>query len=249
MGSKRGALHRVARSERSEPAALTEERSDGVVRIDRRSTAAHPTLGSPGKAGSQSHEVPASPGHDEGPGRTGAFVMCGEGGMWLRPAFSRSSLVARSARSSRTPGKATEVPAPPPTHAVRPPQGGPYMCGEGGIRTPEELAPLQHFQCCAFVRSATSPGPRAERAARIPPARNWAASDVDSVGRSAVGSDGVATPPATTRSPRRWHRRLGPLPAGFVRSPTRGSRPSARTAAQRHGSPHRWRWAPGLAVG
>ena len=30
--------------------------------------------------------------------------------------------------------------------------------GEGGIRTPETLARLQHFQCCSFSRSDTSPG-------------------------------------------------------------------------------------------
>ena len=29
--------------------------------------------------------------------------------------------------------------------------------GEGGIRTPGRVAPTQHFQCCAFGRSATSP--------------------------------------------------------------------------------------------
>jgi hypothetical protein len=29
--------------------------------------------------------------------------------------------------------------------------------GEGGIRTRGELSPTQHFQCCAFGRSATSP--------------------------------------------------------------------------------------------
>ncbi len=30
--------------------------------------------------------------------------------------------------------------------------------GEGGIRTLEQVTPLQHFQCCAFDHSATSPG-------------------------------------------------------------------------------------------
>jgi hypothetical protein len=30
--------------------------------------------------------------------------------------------------------------------------------GEGGIRTLVKVAPKQHFQCCAFNRSATSPG-------------------------------------------------------------------------------------------
>jgi hypothetical protein len=30
-------------------------------------------------------------------------------------------------------------------------------CGEGGIRTRGEVSPTQHFQCCAFGRSATSP--------------------------------------------------------------------------------------------
>ncbi len=32
--------------------------------------------------------------------------------------------------------------------------------GEGGIRTRETLASLQHFQCCAFGHSATSPAGR-----------------------------------------------------------------------------------------
>ena len=30
--------------------------------------------------------------------------------------------------------------------------------GEGGIRTPDRLAPMPHFECGAFNRSATSPG-------------------------------------------------------------------------------------------
>lgn len=29
--------------------------------------------------------------------------------------------------------------------------------GEGGIRTLDRVAPIQHFQCCAFDHSATSP--------------------------------------------------------------------------------------------
>ncbi len=29
--------------------------------------------------------------------------------------------------------------------------------GEGGIRTLDRVASIQHFQCCAFDRSATSP--------------------------------------------------------------------------------------------
>jgi hypothetical protein len=29
--------------------------------------------------------------------------------------------------------------------------------GEGGIRTLVKVTPKQHFQCCAFNRSATSP--------------------------------------------------------------------------------------------
>src|SRR5580704_16991352 len=38
-----------------------------------------------------------------------------------------------------------------------------YLCnscgGEGGIRTPDRLAPMPHFECGAFNRSATSPQP------------------------------------------------------------------------------------------
>src|SRR3954447_22939003 len=30
--------------------------------------------------------------------------------------------------------------------------------GEGGIRTPDRLAPMPHFECGAFDHSATSPG-------------------------------------------------------------------------------------------
>ena len=30
--------------------------------------------------------------------------------------------------------------------------------GEGGIRTPDGLAPMPHFECGAFNHSATSPG-------------------------------------------------------------------------------------------
>ena len=29
--------------------------------------------------------------------------------------------------------------------------------GEGGIRTPGEVSPTQHFQCCTIGRSVTSP--------------------------------------------------------------------------------------------
>jgi hypothetical protein len=31
------------------------------------------------------------------------------------------------------------------------------LSGEGGIRTRGELSPTQHFQCCTFGRSVTSP--------------------------------------------------------------------------------------------
>ncbi len=34
--------------------------------------------------------------------------------------------------------------------------------GEGGIRTPVRVTPEQHFQCCAFSRSATSPKARGQ---------------------------------------------------------------------------------------
>src|SRR5258708_22173983 len=33
--------------------------------------------------------------------------------------------------------------------------------GEGGIRTPDRLAPMPHFECGAFDHSATSPGAKA----------------------------------------------------------------------------------------
>src|SRR3954470_10745751 len=33
-----------------------------------------------------------------------------------------------------------------------------YRGGEGGIRTPDRLAPMPHFECGAFDHSATSPG-------------------------------------------------------------------------------------------
>src|SRR5437879_2961554 len=33
-----------------------------------------------------------------------------------------------------------------------------YYGGEGGIRTPDRLAPMPHFECGAFDHSATSPG-------------------------------------------------------------------------------------------
>ena len=32
-----------------------------------------------------------------------------------------------------------------------------YIGGEGGIRTPDRLAPMPHFECGAFDHSATSP--------------------------------------------------------------------------------------------
>ena len=32
-----------------------------------------------------------------------------------------------------------------------------FVNGEGGIRTLDRVAPIQHFQCCAFDHSATSP--------------------------------------------------------------------------------------------
>jgi hypothetical protein len=38
--------------------------------------------------------------------------------------------------------------------------------GEGGIRTPDRLAPMPHFECGAFNRSATSPNPRRGARAR-----------------------------------------------------------------------------------
>ena len=43
--------------------------------------------------------------------------------------------------------------------------------GEGGIRTPDRLAPMPHFECGAFNRSATSPARRPHRP--IPPQRKW----------------------------------------------------------------------------
>ena len=38
---------------------------------------------------------------------------------------------------------------------------GEYFGGEGGIRTPDRLAPMPHFECGAFDHSATSPGIKA----------------------------------------------------------------------------------------
>ena len=38
--------------------------------------------------------------------------------------------------------------------------------GEGGIRTPDRLAPMPHFECGAFDHSATSPV--AENGSRLP---------------------------------------------------------------------------------
>ena len=38
--------------------------------------------------------------------------------------------------------------------------------GEGGIRTLDRVAPIQHFQCCAFDHSATSPEARLSGQAR-----------------------------------------------------------------------------------
>src|SRR4051812_13074379 len=35
---------------------------------------------------------------------------------------------------------------------------GELIGGEGGIRTPDRLAPMPHFECGAFDHSATSPG-------------------------------------------------------------------------------------------
>src|SRR6478609_6499929 len=35
--------------------------------------------------------------------------------------------------------------------------------GEGGIRTPDRLAPMPHFECGAFNHSATSPGAKNRR--------------------------------------------------------------------------------------
>jgi hypothetical protein len=37
-------------------------------------------------------------------------------------------------------------------------RGVPWHGGEGGIRTPDRLAPMPHFECGAFDHSATSPG-------------------------------------------------------------------------------------------
>src|SRR5216117_1713051 len=41
--------------------------------------------------------------------------------------------------------------------------------GEGGIRTPDRLAPMPHFECGAFDHSATSPRGRAARATHAVP--------------------------------------------------------------------------------
>ena len=40
--------------------------------------------------------------------------------------------------------------------------------GEGGIRTPDRLAPMPHFECGAFNHSATSPGAMTGRDTRAP---------------------------------------------------------------------------------
>jgi hypothetical protein len=44
------------------------------------------------------------------------------------------------------------------------PGGQGHAGGEGGIRTPDRLAPMPHFECGAFNHSATSPGANQGRA-------------------------------------------------------------------------------------
>jgi hypothetical protein len=52
------------------------------------------------------------------------------------------------------------------THATY--ERGQKLIGEGGIRTPETVSRLQHFQCCSFSHSDTSPetGANLNRAGR-----------------------------------------------------------------------------------
>lgn len=56
------------------------------------------------------------------------------------------------------------------------PFGG-HFGGEGGIRTPDRLAPMPHFECGTFNHSATSPG-RSESAV----ARGWLGGVLGEVG-------------------------------------------------------------------
>jgi hypothetical protein len=46
-----------------------------------------------------------------------------------------------------------------------------YIGGEGGIRTPDRLAPMPHFECGAFDHSATSPGAKTGRVPALPSGR------------------------------------------------------------------------------
>jgi hypothetical protein len=47
--------------------------------------------------------------------------------------------------------------------------GEPELGGEGGIRTPDTVARMPHFECGAFNRSATSPVPGRKVAYTHPP--------------------------------------------------------------------------------
>ncbi len=69
--------------------------------------------------------------------------------------------------------------------------------GEGGIRTPDTLASMPHFECGAFNRSATSPG-RTAGAMKPPEAEGAERNDVMAgvQGRSQAAVARVAAAPA-----------------------------------------------------
>ena len=100
--------------------------------------------------------------------------------------------------------------------------GEQYTGGEGGIRTPDRLAPMPHFECGAFNHSATSPGrqiraetavvgPCSRRGRRVRqgamtifsrPALPAAIKPLPARARAAIGSRAVC--PEPFRCARRW---------------------------------------------
>jgi hypothetical protein len=98
--------------------------------------------------------------------------------------------------------------------------------GEGGIRTPDRLAPMPHFECGTFNHSATSPG-RSESAV----ARGWLA--------GVLGEVGAPDKPPDRKFGEAWQTAINAgRPQAVAARDGRRTAPSPRSDAIQRTKPH-----------
>jgi hypothetical protein len=110
--------------------------------------------------------------------------------------------------------------------------------GEGGIRTPDRLAPMPHFECGAFDHSATSPGAMAgdlvsPRSGRVLGEDGGPDKAVGPTNSAASGREAGRGDPPCESQPVRGKRKVGPPDAVNTGGPVPSIKMLAGSAASR----------------